>query len=70
MNDDLVNLLIKALEDSSKAMDEAHESLFTQCMSNPVKNAWGVPVDMTKINELQNVSRRIKGITRNYRLNQ
>lgn len=70
MSDDvLINHLIKALEDSAKAMDEAHESLFTQCMSNPVKNAWGVPVDMSKINELQNVSRRIKGIARNYRLN-
>lgn len=30
---------------------EAHESLFAQCLSNPIINAWGEEVNVGKINE-------------------
>lgn len=29
----------------------ANDDLFTQCASNPVTNAWGKEVDMTKLND-------------------
>lgn len=49
MSDDaLINHLIKALEDSAKAMDEAHESLFTQVFDSykKVKKEYEAPEDL------------------------
>lgn len=45
--------LREALAKSSAAMKAAHNSMFTQCLSNPVLNTWGQPVNMSAINELQ-----------------
>lgn len=40
------------LADAVKAMVEAHSSMFEQCLSNPVYNAWGKEVNVGKINFL------------------
>lgn len=31
---------------------KAHESMFAQCCSNPVKNAWGKDVDVSAVNDI------------------
>lgn len=33
------------------AIQEAHNSLFIQCCSNPIKNAWGKEVDVSALND-------------------
>ncbi len=50
----------KLLTKAYWAMHYAHNSLLTQCWSNPVYNALGKQVDMTRINELQEASSPIK----------
>lgn len=63
--------LIEALRETIKAMRDAHESMVTQCCSNPIKNAWDKLVDVSKINELQSVAYRaedtITAFLRNHR---
>lgn len=54
-NDRLRGLLGIAIE----AMNKAHESMFDQCLSNGITNAWGQPVNVTEINNLQLVARRL-----------
>lgn len=39
-------------EDLVKAIELCHRDIFSQCCSNPVKNAWGQNVDMTSFNEM------------------
>lgn len=52
--------LRKLLTKAYWAMHYAHNSLLTQCWSNPVYNALGKQVDMTRINELPGASSPIK----------
>lgn len=47
------------LREASVAMGEAHDSLFMQCFSNGITNAWGKPVNVSKINDLQLTAKRI-----------
>lgn len=47
------------LREASVAMGEAHDSLFVQCFSNGITNAWGKPVNVSKINDLQLTANRI-----------
>lgn len=51
--------LLGLLRESSAAMEAAHDSMFTQCLSNPVMNAWGQKVDVTLINALSQFATRI-----------
>jgi hypothetical protein len=51
--------LVELLKDAAVAMSAAHESLFDQCLSNGIKNAWGKPVDVSKVNDLQLFAKRI-----------
>jgi hypothetical protein len=51
--------LVGLLRDAAVAMSAAHESLFDQCLSNGIKNAWGKPVDVSKVNALQIFANRI-----------
>lgn len=51
--------LRELLREASSAMSAAHESLFDQCLSNGMTNAWGKPVDVSKINDLQPAARSI-----------
>lgn len=39
-----------SLKDALLAYEAAFEDLFAQCCSNPIRNAWGKQVDMTKLN--------------------
>jgi hypothetical protein len=39
------------LRAACKTIRAAHSSLFGQCCSNPVKNAWGAELNMTLLNE-------------------
>ena len=55
-----VSQLRALLVQTTTAMDAAHDSLFTQCLSNGVKNAWGKDVDCTLVNDLQSVSMTAK----------
>jgi hypothetical protein len=34
-----------------KSIKSAHESMFTQCLSNPIKNTWGKEVDVSLLNQ-------------------
>lgn len=54
------NAFRKLLTKAYWAMHYAHDSLLTQCCSNPVYNTWGKQVDMTRINELPGASSPIK----------
>lgn len=54
------NAFRKLLTKAYWAMHYAHNSLLTQCWSNPVHNALGKQVDMTRINELPGASSPIK----------
>lgn len=45
--------LLAALSGASEKMKAAHESMFDQCLSNPVYNAWGKEINISAINELQ-----------------
>jgi hypothetical protein len=47
------------LKDAAIAMATAHNSMFEQCASNPVKNAWDKEVNVLAINNLQDVANRI-----------
>jgi hypothetical protein len=42
-----------------QAYEEAHAHLFAQCCSNPVRNAWGNEVDMTKLNHAHELAQRV-----------
>lgn len=46
--------LLAALE----MYEVAHLDLFSQCCSNPVTNAWGKQVNMTKLNEAHEAARK------------
>lgn len=50
---------VEKLEKALKAYEEAHEDLFSQCLSNPVYNAWGKQVDMTKLNEAHELAYKL-----------
>lgn len=50
--------LLSALESASAKMKKAHSDMFDQCLSNPVKNAWGKSIDVSSINDLQLESSR------------
>lgn len=43
---------LRTAHQALRAAKDAHEDLFAQCLSNPIKNAWGKDVDCTKINEM------------------
>lgn len=45
------NELIRELVEVAEAARKAHESLFTQCLTNGVFTQWGQPVDCTALNE-------------------
>ena len=45
------NELIRELVEAVEAARKAHESLFTQCLTNGVFTQWGQPVDCTALNE-------------------
>ena len=47
MSNELIRELVAAVEAARKA----HESLFTQCLTNGVFTQWGQPVDCTALNE-------------------
>jgi hypothetical protein len=40
-----------AVRQALVAINAAHESMFVQCCSNPIKNAWGKDVDVSLLNE-------------------
>lgn len=40
--------------------NQAHEDLFGQCCSNPVFNAWGKQVDMTKLNQARELAASLR----------
>jgi hypothetical protein len=42
-----------------QAYEEAHAHLSAQCCSNPVRNAWGNEVDMTKLNHAHELAQRV-----------
>ena len=46
-----MNELIRELVAAVEAARKAHESLFTQCLTNGVFTQWGQPVDCTALNE-------------------
>ena len=46
------------LREATEAMNKAHDSMFEQCLSNPITNAWGKPVNTTHLNNLQDVALR------------
>lgn len=39
-----------ALVAAAQAINAAHESMFTQCCSNPIKDAWGKEVNLSNLN--------------------
>lgn len=45
-----------------RAMEDAHESLFLQCGSNPIKNYNGDTVNTLKINNLLSVAIEAKAV--------
>ena len=45
----------KKLIEALQKYEDAFDDLFGQCCSNPIKNAWGKPVNMTKLNKAHNV---------------
>lgn len=60
-------ILRSVLEDCIKAMEAAHESMFTQCLSNPSYNAWGKQINCSKINDLQTTAMNAKAILTSHR---
>lgn len=60
-------IIMRVLEDCIKTMEAAHESMFEQCLSNPVYNTWGKEVNLTAINELQKVAMDAKAILTSHR---
>lgn len=42
-----------------QAYEEAHEALFVQCCSNPIKNTWGKEVSVLKLNEAHQMAGRV-----------
>jgi len=43
-----------------QAIEAAHASMFEQCCSNPITNAWGKPVSLTALNEAQELALRAR----------
>ena len=39
------------IEKALRLYEEAREDLFTQCLSNPIQNAWGKQVNLAKLNQ-------------------
>lgn len=52
VSDDTAALLDEC-ERALAAYKAAWDSLFEQCLSNGMTNAWGVPVNLTLVNEAQ-----------------
>lgn len=50
---DSIPSLLDECEQSLAAYKAAWDSLFQQCLSNGMTNAWGVPVNLTLVNEAQ-----------------
>lgn len=61
----LITERLKAIQERDAALaalrlyEAAHESLFTQCCSNPVTNAWGKEVNMAALNEAHQQAQRV-----------
>ncbi len=49
---------LETLVQVCKAIQRAHESLFSQCCSNPIFNTWGTQVDVTELNNANVVAQR------------
>jgi len=60
-------IIHSTLEECIKAMEDAHDSMFTQCCSNPVYNAWGKQVNVSALNNLQHVAMEAKAILTSHR---
>lgn len=60
-------IIHRVLEDCIKAMEEAHESMFTQCWSNPVYNSQGKQINVSAVNNLQSVAMDAKAILTSHR---
>lgn len=45
-----------------QAMEDAHESLFLQCLSNPLKNYKGDTINTLKVNNLLSVANEAKAV--------
>ena len=60
-------IIHEVLVECIKAMENAHESMFTQCCSNPVYNAWGKQVDVSAMNEMQLVAMNAKAVLTSHR---
>ena len=43
----------------ANAVVAAHDDMFNQCFSNPIKTAWGQPINLTKSNEAYRMAYRI-----------
>ncbi|MGL4751673.1 MAG: hypothetical protein ACRCXB_04510 [Aeromonadaceae bacterium] len=59
-HDELVEMnkeLLDKLRKASEIMKAAHNSMFEQCLSNPVFNTWGKELNLSAVNELQVGSR-------------
>lgn len=48
-----------AMREALQAYEHAFEGLFAQCCSNPVKDAWGRPVDMTNLNRAHELAQTV-----------
>lgn len=61
----LITERLKAIQERDAALaalrlyEAAHESLFTQCCSNPVTNAWGKEVNMSALNDAHQQAQRV-----------
>lgn len=60
-------IIMDVLDECIKAMEAAHESMFTQCLSNPVYNAWGKQVNLTEQNNMIQVAMNAKAILTSHR---
>ncbi len=50
---------VEYLEEALKAYEDARESLFEQCLSNPIYNSWNKQVDLTKLNKAHELAGRL-----------
>ena len=53
-----VDELLAALGAAERAMTDAHNSMFNQCCSNPITNAWDREIDVSLVNAMQLDARR------------
>lgn len=53
-----VDELMVQLRIASEKMNAAHGSMFDQCLSNPIMNSWGNPINVGLINDLQPAARK------------